>query len=150
MKEYDIKYRMTGAKKITLVADSKEDAVEELARIINGEKTVHEENNWIDMWFLLDMEWDYDYPIEDDMEKLRIKITERSGIYTATLQMRYADERWFDSDDFYGRGISRRDAMSNLRQIVRNHIEFLNQNLLDNDDITVVDQNGGRFEDYEL
>jgi len=84
------------------------------------------------------------------MEKLRIKITERSGIYTATLQMRYADERWFDSDDFYGRGISRRDAMSNLRQIVRNHIEFLNQNLLDNDDITVVDQNGGRFEDYEL
>lgn len=66
MKEYDIKYRMTGAKTITLVADSKEDAVEELERIINGEKTAHEENDWVDMWFLLDMEWDYDYPIEDD------------------------------------------------------------------------------------
>ena len=66
MKEFDIKYRMTGAKKITLVADSKEDAVEELERIINGEETAHEENSWIDMWVLLDMEWDYDYPLEDD------------------------------------------------------------------------------------
>ena len=84
------------------------------------------------------------------MDKLRIKIKEIRGVYKATLQIRTSDDDWTDLEDFAGRSHYRRGAISELETDVRRYIEFLNRNLLDNDDITVVDENGGRLEDYEL
>ena len=84
------------------------------------------------------------------MDNLRIKIKERRGVYKATLQIRTSDDDWKDLEDFAGRSNYRSGAISELKMDVQHYIAFLNRNLLDNDDITVVDENGGRFEDYEL
>ena len=84
------------------------------------------------------------------MDKLRIKIKEIRGVYKATLQIRTSDDNWRDLEDFAGRSDYRSGAIRELEADVQRYIAFLNRNLLDNDDITVVDENGGRLEDYEL
>lgn len=84
------------------------------------------------------------------MDTLRVKLTKRRGIYVATLQIT-AGNGWRDLDeDFEGRSNWKRDAITQLKINVQNYIDYLNRNFLDNDDIDVVDENGGRFEDYEL
>ena len=84
------------------------------------------------------------------MDKLRIKIKERRGVYIATLQIRTSDDDWRDLEDFVGRSDYRSGAINELTQDVYRYINFLTRNFLGNDDITVVDENGGRLEDYEL
>ena len=84
------------------------------------------------------------------MDKLRVKLTKKRGVYVATLQIT-AGNGWRDLDeDFEGRSNSKRDAITQLERNVQQYVDYLNRNFLNNDDIDVVDENGGRFEDYEL
>lgn len=85
------------------------------------------------------------------MDTLRVKLTKRHGVYVATLQINAGND-WIDLDeDFEGRSNwNKRDAITQLKINVQNYIDYLNRNFLNNDDIDVVDENGGRFEDYEL
>lgn len=83
------------------------------------------------------------------MANVRVRMIERVGGYTAILQMNFGT-CWKDVPDFAGRGETRLDAIYELKLDIQHYIAYLNRNVLDNDNLTIVDENGGRLEDYEL
>ena len=57
MKEYNIDYEIAGRGTICVVAESEDDAMEEVNRIFGGDAPLHEENQGITQEDLFDIEW---------------------------------------------------------------------------------------------
>ena len=58
MKEYRIKYKVTGVGELVFSANSAEEAEEEFYRIMCGDAPQIEENEWIDNDIIYDVEYD--------------------------------------------------------------------------------------------
>jgi hypothetical protein len=57
MKEYSVKYGISGTGYLTFVANSAEEAEAEFDRIMCGDKPQIEDNEWIDQDIIYDLEW---------------------------------------------------------------------------------------------
>lgn len=58
MKEYKIRYKLTGTGCLVFRADSAEEAEEEFYRIMCGDSVQKEENEWIDDDIIYDVEYE--------------------------------------------------------------------------------------------
>lgn len=58
MKEYRVNYTIKGKGIITVYAESKEEAFDEVWGAFGKEECKNEENDWIDQDALFDIEWD--------------------------------------------------------------------------------------------
>lgn len=58
MKEYCVKYKLSGTSYIRVMADSEEDAMNEIENVFAGDPPENEENSWIDQEVVWDIEWD--------------------------------------------------------------------------------------------
>jgi len=57
MKQFEVKYKLSGYGYINIEAETEEEAEEEFYRVICNEECQNEENQWIDQDVLWDIEW---------------------------------------------------------------------------------------------
>lgn len=58
MKEYCVKYKLSGTGYLKVMADSEEEAMNEIENVFTGDPPENEENSWIDQEVVWDLEWD--------------------------------------------------------------------------------------------
>ena len=64
MKEYTVKYKLGGYGYLTVVAESEEDAMEEIDRVMCGDEPTHPENSWVSP----EVVWDIEYTTCETVE----------------------------------------------------------------------------------
>lgn len=60
MKKYTVHYYIGGMGRIEVMANSEDEAREEIDRVFCGQEVMNDENFWIDQDALYDLEWDPD------------------------------------------------------------------------------------------